>query len=162
MTADQAARWTQIQADFLRNKAMGGDDSDTGTKVVAQLVDLVAGVKGIAENTESRSAREAEPSQQSRDSKLLSNALGKFSQSLQAFAESHSKIEPPQVSVVNQPVPGIDQLLRVLADTIENSIFPLVRSMEKKLEIDLRTHEKMGEVSVQLRELEKMATKKQL
>lgn len=59
-----------------------------------------------------------------------------------------------RVVVVNQPVPGIDKILRVLAETIEKSIFPLVRSMDKKLDIDLRTHERMQDVLVQLRQLE--------
>ena len=60
----------------------------------------------------------------------------------------------PKVEVINQPVPGMDKILRVLAETIEKSIFPLVRSMDKKLDIDLRTHEKMQDVLQQLRQLE--------
>ncbi|MFW2177294.1 MULTISPECIES: DNA repair ATPase [unclassified Moraxella] len=47
MTEAEQARWSQIVADFLRNKAMGGDSSDTGNRMVAQLVDLVAGVQGM-------------------------------------------------------------------------------------------------------------------
>jgi hypothetical protein len=58
------------------------------------------------------------------------------------------------VEVVKQPVPGVEKILAVLADTIEHSIYPLVRSMDKKMEIDLRTHEKMKKISTQLRELE--------
>lgn len=60
----------------------------------------------------------------------------------------------PSIKVVNEPVPGIDKILTVLAETIEHSIFPLVRSMDKKLEIDLRTHDKMKDLSQQLRTLE--------
>ena len=60
----------------------------------------------------------------------------------------------PNVEVINQPVPGMDKILTVLADTIEHSIFPLVRSMDKKLDIDLRTHDKMKDISQQLRELD--------
>jgi hypothetical protein len=59
-----------------------------------------------------------------------------------------------KVEVVNQPLPGMDKILRVLAETIEGSIMPLVRNMDKKLDIDLRNHEKMQEVSNQLRQLE--------
>lgn len=36
----QAQRWAQIKRDFLRNKAMGADDSDVGGRVVAQLADI--------------------------------------------------------------------------------------------------------------------------
>jgi len=44
---EQAERWAAIKKDFLRNKAMGGDDSDVGGKVVAQLADLVNSVQQI-------------------------------------------------------------------------------------------------------------------
>jgi hypothetical protein len=64
------------------------------------------------------------------------------------------------VEVVNQPLPGMDKILRVLADTIEGSLMPLVRNMDKKLDIDLRNHEKMLEVSNQLRQLESDLQKK--
>lgn len=47
MDEAQATRWAQIKRDFLRNRAMGGADSDVGQRVVAQLVDLVDGVKSL-------------------------------------------------------------------------------------------------------------------
>ncbi len=166
MTDEQLQRWDQIKADFLRNKAMGGDDTDTGSKVVAQLADLVTGVRDLASRAESgkqeQGADEMQAKAIEKERKLLRQALSKFADSLQALAQASVKSETPRVEVLNQPVPGIDKLLRVLADTIENSIFPLVRSMDKKLEIDLRTHDKMSEVSEQLRALEKLAGRKQI
>jgi len=47
MTDEQSARWTQIKRDFLRNKAMGGDDADTGARVVAQLADIASGLASL-------------------------------------------------------------------------------------------------------------------
>ncbi|HEY1136865.1 MAG TPA: DNA repair ATPase [Xanthomonadaceae bacterium] len=47
MDEAQAARWAQIKRDFLRNKAMGSDDAEVGPRVVAQLADLVDGVRGL-------------------------------------------------------------------------------------------------------------------
>lgn len=47
MTTEQAERWQQIKADFMRNKAMGGDSNDTGNRIVAQLVDMVNGFGAI-------------------------------------------------------------------------------------------------------------------
>jgi hypothetical protein len=47
MSEAQAARWAQIKRDFLRNKAMGSDDAEVGPRVVAQLADLVEGVRGL-------------------------------------------------------------------------------------------------------------------
>ncbi|MEN5061730.1 DNA repair ATPase [Luteimonas sp. TWI1416] len=47
MTEAQAARWAQIKRDFLRDKAMGGDDADTGARVVAQLADIAQGLQAM-------------------------------------------------------------------------------------------------------------------
>lgn len=44
---EDAARWDKIKADFRRNLAIGGADSDVGGRVVAQLHDLVQSVRGL-------------------------------------------------------------------------------------------------------------------
>ena len=49
MTPVQQARWTQIKADFLRNKAMGGDDADVGGRMVAQLADIAGNLQALQE-----------------------------------------------------------------------------------------------------------------
>ncbi|VUD69365.1 hypothetical protein TDB9533_04732 [Thalassocella blandensis] len=173
MTDKQAARWSEIKADFLRNKAMGGDEADTGMKVIGQLVDLVKTVDTIAQATAEMSKQGQSLSRMSREAnaltKLQIKRLDSDKQELvpaqfdpqefvsQTLNKIHDSIHASQqkIEVINQPVPGIDKLLQVLASTIESSIYPLVRSMDKKLEIDLRTHERMSDVSQQLRELEK-------
>lgn len=48
LTEAEAERWAQIKTDFLRNKAMGGEDGDTGARIVAQLVDLANGFNTIS------------------------------------------------------------------------------------------------------------------
>ncbi|MGP5121106.1 DNA repair ATPase [Psychrobacter alimentarius] len=48
LTQEESERWAQIKTDFLRNKAMGGEDSDTGARIVAQLVDLANGFNTIS------------------------------------------------------------------------------------------------------------------
>ncbi|PZP77396.1 MAG: hypothetical protein DI578_18750, partial [Ectopseudomonas oleovorans] len=45
------------------------------------------------------------------------------------------------------------KLLESLADSLENSFLPLIKSMDKKIDIDLRTHNRMLEISTQLRDL---------
>lgn len=52
LTAEQQTRWEQIKRDFLRNKAMGGDDADTGARVVAQLADIASGLQVLRERPE--------------------------------------------------------------------------------------------------------------
>ena len=47
LDAAQQARWEQIKRDFMRDKAMGGDDADTGARVVAQLADIATGLQGL-------------------------------------------------------------------------------------------------------------------
>ncbi len=47
MTPEQLARWTQIKADFLRNKAMGADDADVGGRMVAQLADIAGNLDAL-------------------------------------------------------------------------------------------------------------------
>ena len=142
ITPEQTSRWAQIKSDFLRNKSMGGDGVDVGGKVVAQLVDLVSGVQSLSDVV-SRSARP-----ESRD-----DSTAALTDMVEKLAELVKKSRP-SIKVVNEPVPGIDKVLTVLADTIEHTIFPLVRNMDKKLEIDLRTHDKMKDISNQLRMLE--------
>ncbi|MCG6118846.1 MAG: DNA repair ATPase [Aquimonas sp.] len=56
----RAERWQAIKQGFQRNKALGGADSDTGTRVIAQLHDLVASVRTLGER-----AGEATPAQTS-------------------------------------------------------------------------------------------------
>ena len=49
LTAEEQARWQQIKADFLRNKAMGAEDADVGGRVVAQLADIAVGLQRLGE-----------------------------------------------------------------------------------------------------------------
>jgi hemerythrin superfamily protein len=151
MTVEQSERWVQIKKDFLRNKAIGGADADVGSRVVVQLADMVEGIKALGASAiqvkEQVLATEKSPTDTGEWVQQLTPLLNQLTQSLAA--------SQPKVEVINQPVPGIDKILRVLAETIEKSIFPLVRSMDKKLDIDLRTHESMQEVLLQLRQLEK-------
>ncbi|PNY80520.1 DNA repair ATPase [Deinococcus koreensis] len=43
----EQARWEQIRADFRRRRAMGGDDADTGQRMVAQLADIASGLQHL-------------------------------------------------------------------------------------------------------------------
>jgi hypothetical protein len=49
LAGDELARWQQIKADFLRNKAMGAEDADVGGRVVAQLADIAVGLQRLGE-----------------------------------------------------------------------------------------------------------------
>src|SRR5690606_34055479 len=129
---------------------------DVGSRVVVQLADMVEGIKYLGASAQQAAQNNSEAGRDSTEVWLKQLAV--LSEKMtETLATSQPKIE-----VINQPVPGIDKILHVLAETIENSNFPLVRSMDKKLDIDLRTHEKMQDVLAQLRQLEAgIAAKKQ-
>ncbi len=153
MTAAEQSRWGEIKKDFLRNKAMGGDDADVAGKIVVQLKDMAEGVQSLTHISKGLLLQ----SQRSAEQPAAESELTPVTQALEKLVKLVA-VNKPNVEVVNQPVPGMDKLLRVLAETIEHSIFPLVRSMDKKLEIDLRTHDKMKDISAQLRSLETSVT----
>ena len=75
-----------------------------------------------------------------------------------------SPLTNPKVEVVNQPMPGIDSVLSTLAETVDSGILPLIKSVYRKLDIDLYTHEQVKEISDQLAKIEadvsKLSSKK--
>ncbi len=158
MSNEEQVRWAQIKKDFLRNKAMGGEDSDVGSKVVGQLVDLVDGVKQLGASAANDTKDDLASEQ------LLSDSLASITQSLNQISnvvsdyqpESTQSVQttPQQIEVISQPDPDVDKLLRVLIITMRKGIFPLIRNMNKRNDQDLKAYEKMQEVSEQLIQLE--------
>lgn len=47
LSKENSARWQKIKKDFLRNKALGGDNADVGDRVVTQLAQLVESVQSL-------------------------------------------------------------------------------------------------------------------
>lgn len=136
MTDVQTERWAQIKRDFMRNKSMGGSDTDVGGRVVAQLNDLVEGVRGLAKLAPTEQA--AAPTIPWAELLAGLDSLGKLR---------------PQVEVITPPQPAVQKVLESLADSLQNSFLPLIHAMDKKIDIDLRTHNRMLEISTQLRDL---------
>lgn len=50
LTDEQAERWDEIKRQYMRNKAFGGDQSQVGDRVVAQLIDLAQGVHALGKD----------------------------------------------------------------------------------------------------------------
>ncbi len=154
LSLSEAQRWAQIQADFVKQRAMGGDDSDTGLKIVSQLYDLSSGVNAAVEQMKQAAAQPSNLQEvlgqwqqsQQQMSEAQRNMLAelvdvhqrhgehqrqllesqhnatreKFNKSARAFltlskvfAKALSRVE-----VINQPIPGMEQLLAVMADTV--------------------------------------------
>ena len=147
LTPEESKRWAQILDEFRKNQTLGGD-VDVGQKIVAQLYDMALGIKSLessllstSQETEARPEQDETSVNQDQILKVLSGILDKMS-SIQ-----------PTVEVVNQPVEGVDAILKALAFTMENSLVPIVHNMDKKLDIDLGIHRKMHQVSGQLSDL---------
>lgn len=154
LTEEESERWAHIKAEFSRNQAMGGDDADAAQQAVRQLVLLSEGVDALHQGViESSKATEKAIGGELTQSILRMGAhIGK---QLKTEAPPPVVETPaPNVEVINQPVPGIDKMLTTLSTTIENCIYPLLRVMDGKLDVDLRTNERMKTVFEQLKNLE--------
>ncbi|CAK7058178.1 DNA repair ATPase [Saezia sanguinis] len=141
MTEEQQQRWEQIRQDFLRIKAMGGDDADTGMRVVAQLNDLVNEFQGFAQFVENKP-----------DTPPLQIPWQQIFDQLEKLGQPPA---PPNVSVnlSTQPQPGVAEILQGMASTLEKSFIPVMKLMDKKLEVDLRSQKNIVNLTNGLRKL---------
>lgn len=150
LSDEDTLRWEEIKQDFLRNKAMGGDSSDAGQRIVAQLVDLVDGVGSLGENMKPNGALEAQIKQQAESAAFLRESLDAIGESVQQQKRSH-------ISITNTPSPEFAQVLQTLSETIENTLFPLVRSMDNRIAQDVTAHSELKQLSNEVHELKRRA-----
>lgn len=154
MTPEQEQRWQQIKADFLRNKAMGGSNTDTGTRVVAQLNDLVKEFKEFSQFIENKPEI---PQLQIPWEKIFKS----LEQLIPPPVEPPAPVppaQPPQVhvSVTTKPPEGVSEILKSMAATLEKNLIPAMRHMDKKLEVDLHTQQNITNITNGLRQLGKL------
>lgn len=154
MDEQESVRWEKIKSDFVRNKSMGGDDTDAQQKIVLQLNDLVTGIERWRLDTDNaRKAVSVDKStrineeQQSDDKSSL--AIVEAINQLGASIKSSTKSEETENHDVN--------VGRELANVLEKTLYPLIRLMDGKLDLDLGTHEKMTEISDKLKTIEKLS-----
>ncbi len=147
MSEEQQQRWAQIKADFMRNKAMGGDDADTGSKIVVQLNDLVGGINAWRDSAEKSRSEENEVKSREiainrkQNQKALSDiakAINQLVDNINAGIQEESPNDSGSTSSDK------------LADVLENTLQPLVRIMNGKLDLDLGTHKNMSEINRKL------------
>ena len=123
LTEAETERWAQIKADFLRNKAMGGEDGDTGARIVAQLVDLASGFNAISSQFETYLTKN-DPEQIAR--------LREAGQQAQLDAQLNAQLEAQKIladSVINNA--------KVVSDSIDNGF---EKSMSQLLQIYKHDH----------------------
>lgn len=126
LSAEEAERWAQIKRDYTRNKAVGGADADTGSRVVAQLRDLVEGVQklgaAVERPVESAPAASAESAQEAHWKALLD--LLERIVSEQTLARTFSRDSATDSAM----------WLGGLRNALELGFRPLVQGMEKRTE----------------------------
>ncbi|MEL6868973.1 MAG: DNA repair ATPase [Pseudomonadota bacterium] len=135
LSTEETARWSQIKADFVRNKKFGGGEEDVGNRIAMQLSDLVETIDGMG-NPGDTLAELRQHNLQATDS--LREALEALRT---AVAEQQTT-----VNVTSEPSKEFGEVLSALNTTIEHTLFPLVRSMDKRIAQDLEAHNKLDKL----------------
>jgi len=161
LNEEDTQRWEEIRKDFLRNKAMGGDSSDSGQRIVAQLADLVDGVGTLGESMKPNGELEAQMKHQTQTAeaqmkhqsetieaqmKQQAESAKVLRASLEAIGESVDQQKRSHISITNTPSLEFAQVLKTLTDTIENTLFPLVRSMDNRIAQDVEAHSELKQL----------------
>jgi len=79
--------------------------------------------------------------------------------SLEAINESVSQQKRSHISITNTPSPEFAQVLQTLSNTIDSTLFPLVRSMDNRIAQDVKAHSELRQLAD---EVEKLKQKKGL
>ena len=140
LTEDEAARWETIKQEFKIRNAVAGDDADGATKIATQLAAMQ---DALADLGNSMSAGQQASAEQAEDSlKAVSTQLTEAIKQLNL-----------QVTVSNEPLPGLDQALGSLSETLETSFIPVIMTMNKKLGIHTEVLERVTELSQKIQRL---------
>ncbi|MGX5175400.1 DNA repair ATPase [Aliikangiella sp. IMCC44653] len=145
LTQEESARWSIILEEFKRAQSMGGEDAQVGEKIALQLHDLVKQVSQVSKSLDLNGHRESANTDKENESLLIIEIINEFKQLTEKLLHSQPKIE-----VVNKPMPETERILASIADTFEGSIKPLIKVMDGKLNLDLKTHEKMVDIEAKL------------
>ncbi|MCG3882380.1 DNA repair ATPase [Psychrobacter sp. Ps3] len=138
LTEAEKERWAQIKADFLRNKAMGGEDGDTGARIVAQLVDLASGFNAISRQFETYLTKN-DPEQIAR--------LREVERQTQLETQIEAQLASQKIladSVINNA--------KVVSDSIDNGF---EKSVSQLLQIYKHDHKAEGEYLKQNQDAQK-------
>lgn len=148
LTDQEATRWQKIKADFLRNKAMGGDDADTGAKIVAQLNDLVTGIDSwrlaAEKQVDELAAQEKNIADNELEIEKSKNPNQEVVKAINQLATSLIKSQDKSVS------PDSNQVGKEFSRVLEKTLYPLIKIMGGKLDLDLGTHMQMTEINDKL------------
>ena len=161
LSDEESERWEKIKTDFVRNKSMGGDDTDAGNKIVVQLNDLVKGLEDW--KNASLSSNESSHS----FNKELTQAIEKLGTS--KTEENDERSVDGVVQAINHlsdtfksasaqsSKPQSNNIGKELSEALEKSLTPLLKIMSGKLDLDLGTHQKMTDINDKLELIEQQS-----
>jgi len=132
ITPEQQQRWDAIIEEFLREKAMGGEDADAGTRVASQLLAISESLTGIQNAV-------------SGDNKLLEPVLH-ISKHLKSLQQELGDMQT-NINIDSRPSKAMEEAIQVMANTIETVFLPVVASMDRKIDLDLNIVRKVSELS---------------
>ncbi|WP_367111881.1 DNA repair ATPase [uncultured Psychrobacter sp.] len=138
LTETEKERWEQIKADFLRNKAMGGEDGDTGARIVAQLVDLASGFNAISSQFD-KYLNQNDPEQ-------IAHLRGAEQQ-----AQIDAQLEAQKI-LADSFITGFVDNAKVVSDSIDNGF---EKSMNQLIQIYKHDHKAEGEYLKQNQDMQK-------
>ena len=143
LTTEQSSRWQQIKSDYKRNKSLGGDDSDTGKKIVMQLNDLVLGVNDWRQMSKQHAQEKtnSKAASMSESSALKENNLVRVITAIENISAELGQVN--KLSASSERFYELEKL----SDMLEGTLKPLVKVMAGKLDLDLKTHKKMAEIN---------------
>jgi len=149
MNDEEAARWQAICEEYRRRQQAGGDE-ETGVKVVRQLGLISEHLQQLGQQLVAGldSGKHPEPD--------LDKALSQLSRSLETgLSEGLQSVQlNPAVTVNLDSPPQVGDALMAFARIFEESIVPLVKTMDGKLDLDLKTQSDMSRVLRVIRELQ--------
>ena len=149
MNDDEAARWQAICEEYRRRQQAGGDE-ETGVKVVRQLGLISEHLQQLGQQLVAGldSGKHPEPD--------LDKALSQLSRSLETgLTEGLQSVQlNPAVTVNLDSPPQVGDALMAFARIFEGSIVPLVKTMDGKLDLDLKTQQEMSRVLRVIRDLQ--------
>lgn len=142
-----AQRWQAIKTEFKLRNALAGDDSDGATKIASQISALKNSLGDMSV------AFATGQNEHAIQTKLN---LGELSNQLSTAIKQLNL----EVSVSNEPLPGLDEALASLSETMETSFIPIIMTMNKKLNINTEVLEKVTELSKKIQSLSQRKTSK--
>lgn len=129
ITDAQRERWREILKGFRRIQVQGGAESDPAVRIGGQLSALGETLRDIRDSIESAGARSSD--MDDARAEQVRGYLQRLQQTLDTLADARLDVE-----IVNQPLPGLQDLLTQLVGAIDGTLLPMMKAMHHKLTLD--------------------------